>query len=34
LKEGPCYETVPKKETISQVFASLLDNIGKYNGKI
>ena len=34
LKGGLCYETVPKKKTISQAFANLLDNIGKYNGKI
>ena len=31
---GLCYEMVSKKETISQVFTNLLDNIGKYNGKI
>jgi len=35
LKRGPCYEIVPKEETISHIFINLMGNIQEYNaGKI
>jgi len=35
LKRGLCYETVPKKKTISYAFTNLIGNIQEYNaGKI
>jgi len=27
LKEGPCYELVPRKENISYIFINLIENL-------
>jgi len=30
-RENCCYETVPRKKTISHIFFNLVDNIQEYN---